>query len=97
MAGNTSSQKRLGNLEESFAGLLFSFSSIGAGAFAFLDRGLAPNEECVLEFDFWGALVAAGFLGAFSLPFLVAILKKEGKKESIKPKESSQQKHASER
>ena len=79
MEGNISSQKRLGNLEESFAGLLFSLSSIGAGAFAFLDKGLAPNEECALERDFGSALFAAGFLEAFSLPFLVAILKKEGK------------------
>ena len=97
MVGNISSHKRLGNFEESFAGLLFSFSSIGAGAFAFLDRGLAPNEEYTLEFDLWGALFAAGFLESFSLPFLVAILKKKGEKKSIKPKESSQQKHASER
>ena len=88
MAGNTSSQKRLENLEESFASLLFSFSLIGVGAFAFLKRGLAPNEECALEFDLWGARFVAGFLEAFSLPLLVAILRKEGKQENIKPKVS---------
>ena len=67
------------------------------GVFVFLDKGLAPNEECALERDFGGALFVAGFLEAFSLPFLVAILKKEGKRGNIKPKESSQRKHASER
>ena len=86
MEGNISSQKRLGNLEESFVGLPLSFSSRGAGVFPFLDRGLAPNEERALEFDFWCALFAAGFLGAISLPFLVAILKRGRRKENIKPK-----------
>ena len=85
MEGNISSQKRLGNLAESFAGLPFSFSSIGA-AFPSLDKGLAPKEECTLEVDLWGALFAAGFLKAISLPFLVVILKRKGRKENIKPK-----------
>ena len=86
MKGNISSQKRLGNLEESFSGLLFSFSSIGAGSFAFLDRGLAPSEECALERDFGGALFVAGFLEAFTLPLLVAILRKEGNRKILNPK-----------
>ena len=96
MEGNLSSQKQLGNLEESLAGLPLSFSSIGAGVFPFFDRGFAPIEERALEFDFWGALFAAGFLGAISLPFLVAILKRERKKENIKPKNRFDKRHASE-
>ena len=81
-----SSQKRLGNLEESRAGLPLLSSSIGAGVFPFFDKVLAPIEERALEFDPWGTLFAAGFLKATSLLFLVAILKRKGRKENIKPK-----------
>ncbi|XP_025685216.1 protein FAR-RED IMPAIRED RESPONSE 1-like [Arachis hypogaea] len=58
MEENLSSQKRLGNLEESRAGLPLSFLSIGAGVFPFFDKGLAPIEGCALEFDPWDTLFA---------------------------------------